>query len=98
MNETTLAGLAGIILSLAFSYIPGLQAWYGGLIGQYKRLVMLGALLAVTLGMFALACVGYYLQISCDSAGAKTLIELFVAALIANQAAYMITPTTSNAG
>jgi hypothetical protein len=56
---------------------------------------MLGALLAVVLGVFGLSCVGYYPQISCDVVGAKSLIGLFVAALIANQAAYMITPSVS---
>jgi hypothetical protein len=95
MTETTLASLAGIVLSVAFSYIPGLRDKFAQLSADYKRLVMLGSLLAVVLGVFGLSCVGYYPQITCDAAGAKTLIELFVAALIANQAAYMITPSVS---
>ncbi|MBV5322604.1 MAG: hypothetical protein JZU60_02065 [Ilumatobacteraceae bacterium] len=95
MTESTLASLAGILLSVCFSYIPKLQVWYGGLIGQYKRLVMLAALLAVTLGMFALSCAGATAQVACTQEGAKSLIGLFVSALIANQAAYMITPTAA---
>lgn len=98
MTETTLASLAGILLSLVFSYIPGLQGWFAALSGQYKRLVMLAALLIVAIGIYISACIGYSAQVTCDIAGAQQLISLFLTAMIANQAAYMITPTQPAGG
>ena len=95
MTETTLASLAGILLSVCFSYVPGLEGWYKQLAGQYKRLVMLGALLLIAIGVFALSCAGVTAQVACTQEGAESLIGLFVSALIANQAAYMITPTSA---
>ena len=44
MTSEQLAIAAGILLSLAFNYIPGLNDWYQALEGTYKRLIMLLAL------------------------------------------------------
>jgi hypothetical protein len=41
LNEETLAMAAGVLLSLAFSYIPGLGERYGALTPAAKRLVIL---------------------------------------------------------
>ena len=98
MTETTLASLAGAVLSLAFSYIPGLTEWYAQLAANYKRLVMLAALIIVTLGIFGASCAGLSAQVSCDMTGAKSLLPLFVSAVIANQAAYMLTPSSPAKG
>lgn len=98
MSETTLASLAGILLSLAFSYIPGLRDKYATLSPDYKRLVMLGALLFVSIGVFAAGCLGYSAKVSCDMAGAQVLLGLFITAAIANQGAYMLTPNASVKG
>lgn len=92
MTDTTLAGLAGVLLSLAFSYIPGLKEKYAAQTGEAKRLIMLGALLVVAVGVFALSCVKWYDAVTCDVAGAKVLIGLFISSAIANQAAFMLTP------
>ena len=40
-----LAAVAGVVLSLAFSYVPGLRDWYEALAGEFKRLIMAGVLL-----------------------------------------------------
>jgi len=53
---------------------------------------MLGALLLSAAGVFALACVGRYDLVTCDVAGIWLLVEYFVLAVIANQAAYLISP------
>ena len=92
MNDTTIASLSGVILSLAFSYIPGLRYKYALLPADYKRLIMLGALLAVALGIYGASCTGLSQQVTCDIAGAQSLLGFFISAAIANQAAYMITP------
>jgi hypothetical protein len=93
MTETTLASIAGVIISLAFSYIPGLKDKYALLTADYKRLVMLGALLIVALGIFGASCAGLSAQVTCDVAGAQALVSMFISAAIANQAAYLLTPS-----
>lgn len=92
MNSELLGAIAGVVISLAFSYVPGLKFWFGELEGDYKRLVMLGALAIVALGAFGLACLGQYSGVACTQAGAWDLIYIFIAAAIANQSAYMLTP------
>jgi len=95
MTAETLAMLAGAVLSLAFSYVPGLSAWFGNLEGTYKRLVMAGLLLLVAVGVAGLACAGFgpdfNLGITCDRAGLVGLFQAFMLALVANQATYSIT-------
>lgn len=96
MSSEVLVSVTGVVLSLLFSYVPGLAGWYNQLDGQRKRLVMLFMLAVVALGMYALTCVGlgeqYGISLTCDQAGAATLLEMFVLAMIGNQAAYLISP------
>lgn len=96
MTPETLSSIAGVILSLAFSYLPGLKRWYGALDGTAKRLVMCAVLSATALGLYALACTPYAellgISLSCDADGAVMLLRLLLSALIANQATYSLTP------
>ncbi|MEJ2305139.1 MAG: hypothetical protein P8Y14_26760, partial [Anaerolineales bacterium] len=73
MTAEQIAAIGGAILSLAFSYIPGLRQKYEPQSAETKRLVMLGLLALVVAGVFALACsrFGAYLNISvsCDEPG-----------------------------
>lgn len=87
-----IAAVAGILLSLAFSYIPGINAKFALLEGIYKRLIMLGLALLAAVGVFGLSCVGLLDGVTCDQAGAWGLFGLFVEVAIANQAAYMLSP------
>lgn len=75
MSSDKLSALAGVVLSLAFSYIPGLKTWFGGLSSTGKRLVMLAVL--------------------CEQRGAMEIAWAFVAALVANQATYQLSPASS---
>lgn len=90
MTSDLLASLAGIALSLAFAYVPGLRDWFDGLTTEYKRLVMAGALLIVAAGTLALSCGGVLDPpvVTCDKPGIVGLAQAFVFALVANQAAY----------
>lgn len=90
MTSNQLAEFAGIVLSLAFSYVPGLREKYDALDGSYKRLVMLGALALVAAGVFGLSCWGIMDSVTCTKTGAIGLFEAFVAAAIANQATYLL--------
>jgi uncharacterized membrane protein YbhN (UPF0104 family) len=90
MEGNLLVSIAGVLLSLGFGYIPGLRDKFGALDGTQKALVMAGLLLAAAVGVFALSCWGPYEYATCDEAGAWKLVELFIAALVANQATYQI--------
>jgi TRAP-type mannitol/chloroaromatic compound transport system permease large subunit len=94
MNAALLASIAGIVLSLLFSYVPKLSTGFAVLDGVYKRLIMAGLLLIVAACAFGLSCAGLYSAVSCDQPGAVGLVEAFIAALIANQSAYAISPET----
>lgn len=108
MTSTTisaefLTAAGGVLLSLGFSYIPGLQARFDRLDGAHKRLVMLGLLALASLGVFGLACLQWgnvenTLQaldiqgVACSQAGALGLARSFVLAVIANQVTFLISP------
>jgi hypothetical protein len=97
MSAEMISACAGILLSLVFSYVPGLSDWFEALDGAHKRLVMLAALVLVVGGMLGLSCLGIP-QIggaalpACSQAGLLGMLEALVLALVANQAAYLISP------
>jgi len=100
MTEEMLSSTAAMILSLLFSYIPGFKNWYEPLAGNSKRLIMLALIGLCAIGSYALACLNLAEQFNiiaaCDQNAAIELLRLFVAALVANQAAYAITPKAGN--
>jgi len=91
MDAEFLAGAAGIILSLLFSYVPGLNTWFDKLDGIYKRLLMGSLILLVGVGAGGLSCAGLFVGVTCDQAGAIAAARAIFAALVANQTAYSIT-------
>lgn len=95
MTAESLAVLAGVILSLAFSYIPGLSAWFDALDRQGKQIVVGASLVIVALALFGLACAGLASQLdyelACTTAGAIGLFKILAAALVANQTTYLVT-------
>lgn len=95
-----ISAAAGILLSLGFSYLPGLKERFAALAPSHKRMVLL-ALLAVTAGaIFALSCLrpGWLPGTSCSEAGAWELARIFVVAVIANQAAFEVSPRAAQRG
>ena len=108
MTAETLTMFTSVLLSLGFSYIPGLSFWYARLGeaggdggsqsdgGTLKRLVMLALLVLTAGGVFGLACSGWGaglgIALACDQAGAAGLARALVLAVIANQATYKISP------
>ncbi len=99
MTADLISSVAGVILSLLFSYLPGLSSWYGGLVGDKKRLIMLGMLALVAGGMYALDCGGVLIKFAPDLAGMCSatdgwvqVVRAFVAAMIANQASFALSP------
>ena len=100
MNVTSemIVAIAGVVLSLLFSYIPGLRVWYAGLVSEKKQLIMLGLLALVSGGIFALGRFDILeVSVTCDKPGAISLIFMLVSGIVANQATYLITPAAKDA-
>lgn len=89
MTPIEVSALAGIILSLAFSYVPALAPWYDALTPTPKRLVMLGVLLVAAAGALVYLCRA---DGACYSANVETYLTAFVTAAIANQTTAQLTP------
>lgn len=92
MTSEQLGSIAGVILSLLFSYLPGVRDRFALLSSTEKRLFMAALLLAVAIGALGLSCAQIVNAVECSTAGATNLISTFIAALVANQAAFLISP------
>ena len=88
-----ISGIAGAVLSLGFTYIPGLSDWYAAQTKQVKQLIMLGCLVLATFGAYAVTCWDLFSipGLVCGEPGIKTLIVAFAAAMVVNQATYPLT-------
>lgn len=86
----------GVLLSLAVSYIPGLSTAYDKLDGNLKRVIMLGGVVVIGVGVYGLNCAGVSFTgvpaVECSQAGALGVVEAIIKAAIANQAAFALTP------
>jgi hypothetical protein len=96
MTSEQLTAIAGALLSLAFSYVPGLRSRYEPLSETTKRLVMLALLITAAASVYGLACTewGVLMQIgiTCDKPGLLRLVWSLILAIIANQATFLIHP------
>ena len=82
--------VAGVILALLFGYVPGLRQWFEALDGVRKAQVMAGLLLLAAAGAFGASCYTPWVVVECTEAGFWQLVELFIMALVANQATYTL--------
>lgn len=92
LSPESLGIVAGAIVSILFSYIPGLSSWFASLESTSKRLIMLALMLVVTLAAVLLSCAGVVQGFACNQTGFIQAVQVFVLAVMANQAAYTITP------
>jgi hypothetical protein len=92
MSAEQLAMVAGVILSLVFSYVPGVSDWYAKRTATEKSLIMAGLLALVAAGALGLSCARVIDAVVCTRDGAMGLVYAFIAALIANQATFVISP------
>jgi hypothetical protein len=90
MTEAQLGAYAGIVLSLVIAYFPGVREWYDAKTGPVKAQIMGGLLVLVALVVFGLSCANLYPLVACSVDGAKELVGILVAALIANQATFVL--------
>lgn len=94
MPESTpekLAELAGVVLSLALGYIPGLRAWYDALDNPRKVTLTGGLLVATAVAVLAWGCRADAAGVvACVVAGWEPMATVLVGALIGNQAGYLL--------
>ena len=88
MESFSIGAVAGIILSLLFKYVPGLDGWYGNQDSNKKELVMLGIMVGAVVGAYSLSCVGWLDIYACTEMGAKDAMFALVGAVVGNQGAY----------
>jgi hypothetical protein len=92
MDVTQLAATAGVVLSLVFSYVPGVKGWFDGLPTDGKRLVTGLSIIVVAGAVFGLTCgnvIGS--TVACSKQGGLDLLGAVIAALVANQATFVLT-------
>ena len=86
-------GVAGVILQLVYKFVPFIKNWLEGF--EFKGLVILGvdAVVAVALGLLACSAWAGQLGISlvCDASLPFLLLKAFVAIMLAQQGAYLVT-------
>ena len=100
MNAEELSATAGVLLSLGFSYVPGLNERFDALEPTHKRLVMLALLALAAAASYGLACLGapgLESSLACDQSGAWGLLRALLAAVVANQAAFTVSPRLNHA-
>ena len=96
MTAEQLSSIAGIVLSLIFTYIPGLRDRWDVLDGGVKQMFMGLMLILVAIGAFLLSCANVITGMVCDQEGAIGLLWTLIAALVANQSTYLITRKRTN--
>ena len=92
LTPEVISGLAGALISLACSYIPGLSDWFGALTAKQKSGIMAIVLIVVAGAAFGLSCANVIQSIPCTQDGLVRLAQTVFAALVANQAVYSISP------
>ncbi len=91
MDSNQLAAVVGILLSLGFSYIPGLKVWFDGKSSDTKQAIMGLSLIVVAVSVFGLSCASVLHSVSCTREGAIGFASVLVSALVANQSIYLLT-------
>ena len=98
MTAEMIAGFAGVLLSLIFNYVPGLNTKFAGLAKETQQLVMLGLMVLVSAAALGLACanlaVDFGIAVECTQAGVISLLQALFFAVVGNQGAYKILPQT----
>ena len=96
MSADMISGFGGLLLSLAFNYIPGLRTKYAGLTDVQKSGIMALALILVVLILAGSSCAKLWAMVSCDKVGFMQLASMLGTALVVNQASYKLSPQTDD--
>lgn len=85
------AQILGAIVSLLFSFFPGLREWFNALKPGEKLLVMVGLGVVVSAAIFGISCFTPYVFVACTWLGVQELLEVLWAYIVSTQAVYLLT-------
>ena len=89
-SVTFVAAVAGIVLSLALTYIPGLNTWYAPLTSQIKSVIMLGLMAVCAVAIMLLAVYGIIQTV--HPITWTDVVAVVVMWMVANQSTYKLAP------
>lgn len=93
LNPELIVSITGAVISLVFSYFPGLRQAYASMPAELKSAIMILLMAGVVAAIVALNCSGWIQAgISCDSIGIQQVVWWYILALIANQGVYQVSP------
>lgn len=92
MTVEILVGFVSAVVAIVFQYFPFLKEKYGALADNYQRLVMLGMLVLVVAGAYALSCAKLFDYFVCGTEGLIQAGKLLLAAIMTNQTVFMLLP------
>lgn len=88
-----IAAVAGIAITLALAYVPGLKQRWEKLDGVRKR-AWLGVLyVAAGVGLYVPSCFGGPQVLACDTSSIWNVVFAVILALIAGQGMYQVLPS-----
>ena len=93
-DAQVLMAIAGVVLSVAFTYIPKLNTSYAALCKEVKQLIMLG-ILVVSAGAIALLDNFGFVDAGIDlstNQGIWAFVMVIITAVVANQGTHLIAP------
>ena len=92
VSPESLLALLGVIVSLVFSYFPGLRVLFAAQSSEWKSGIMIGMLAVLTAILFGMGCAGsIHTGLACDQTGVWRAVSAFIAALVANQGTWQAT-------
>lgn len=91
LNADLLAAVAGMVISLVCSYVPGIAPRWAALDGAWKRFCMAVMLIVTAAVIVALSCAGVLQGVECSQKGAWAVMSALFSALVVNQSVYAIT-------
>ena len=84
--------VVGGLLSLIFTFMPGLNIKYAGLPSNVKSAIMLVLIVAISFILYLLNCYGVIVVIGMVCGNIALLVELIWFTALSNQVVYMLTP------
>jgi hypothetical protein len=94
MTELALSAILGTVLSLIFTFVPGLRTWFEGLTSEQKAQFMAVGIVLIAVGVVALSCTGFISALVCTQATimsfATGTVVNAILALVANQSVHSL--------
>ena len=90
MTNELIAGVVGMVLSIAFDFAPYVKDYYGKLQPGQKRIVATGLGLGVVAAVFGLSCGNLFsmAEFTCDQAGVEAAVGVWLTYVFVNQTTY----------